>query len=53
MIFKMSIGMAVPVRPRNWDRAEVKRVRAVRGSRGVDIADAGALGWWTLGVEDG
>jgi hypothetical protein len=41
----MSIGMAVPVRPRNWDSAEVRRVRAVRASRGV--VDE-VLGWLIL-----
>lgn len=43
----MSIGMAVPVRPRNWESAEVRRVRAVRASRGVDEV----LGWLTLSLE--
>lgn len=39
----MSIGMAVPVRPRNWDKAEVRKVRAVRASRVVVV-----LGWLIL-----
>lgn len=43
----MSIGIAVPVRPRNWASAEVRRARAVRASRGVDEV----LGWLTLGLE--
>lgn len=45
----MSIGMVVPVRPRNWDSAEVRRVRAVRASRGV--VDE-VLGWLILDRRD-
>lgn len=34
--------MDVPVSPSNWERAEVRWVRAVRGSRGcVDEVGAG------------
>ena len=36
----MSIGIDVPVKPRSWDSAEVRCVRAVRGSRGdVEVVD--------------
>lgn len=38
----MSIGLDVPVSPRNWESAEVRWVRAVRGLTGcVDEVDAG------------
>lgn len=48
--FNMSIGMDVPDTPRNWDKAEVRYVRAVRASRGgwgivadVEEVDVGGL----------
>lgn len=48
VILIISSGMAVPVRPRNWDSAEVRCVRAVRGSRGWDLVALEVLGWWVL-----
>lgn len=33
-ILRMSMEILVPVRPRNCESAEVRYVRAVRGSRG-------------------
>ncbi len=51
---RMSMGMAVPVRPRNCDSAEVRYVRAVRASRGSALqgrwrAEEGA-GWVILSL---
>lgn len=36
--------MAVPVRPRNWERADARCVRAVRASRGVVAVWVGVEG---------
>lgn len=36
-IFRISIEILVPIKPRNWPRAAVRYVRAVRGSRGVSF----------------
>lgn len=44
----MSMGIAVPVRPRNWDRAEERYVRAERSSRGCR---AGEPGWGILEIQ--
>jgi hypothetical protein len=41
--------MAVPVRPRNWARAAVRWVFAVRGSRGGWLVEVG--GWVILRVD--
>lgn len=48
---RMSIGIAVPVSPRNWDSADVRYVRAVTASRdavcllaaGVDVDECVTL----------
>jgi hypothetical protein len=44
-ILRISMGIAVPVTPRNCDRAEERYVRAERGSRGWR---GGVSGWGML-----
>jgi hypothetical protein len=44
-ILRISMGIAVPVTPRNCDRAEERYVRAERGSRGWR---GGESGWGML-----
>lgn len=45
---RMSMGIEVPERPRNCERAAFRCVRAVRGSGGVALVAVEVLGWWIL-----
>lgn len=42
---RMSMGIEVPERPRNCERAAFRCVRAVRGSMGVALVAVEVLGW--------
>lgn len=41
--FRMSMGIEVPVNPRNWERADVRYVRVVRASRGEAVCCCSCL----------